>query len=217
MERGVNLVRASATSRRVRSRGRANICRIDNFNLLPVAHSPIARTTRGSSSSSCPAKRMYKPPPPSTTTASGSSKSSCMMVCMWCRRSARAFPLMAVYGLSCGMLSTSAATAFPMVSVTNGKGVTAGTPAGTPWWNPFLRWNPLLEPFARTPSNAGWWCPRGSPPWCWVGRRDRCSPTHRGQHSPKCPRQPGQPAARAAGSPGSLGPVDQGGQQRHLG
>ena len=74
------------------------MCRIDNFNLLPVAHGPIARTTRGSSSSSCPAKRMYNPPQPSMTTAAGSTKISRMMVCMWCRRSARAFPLMTVYG-----------------------------------------------------------------------------------------------------------------------
>ena len=116
-----------------------NICRIDNFNLLPVAQSPIAHTTRGSSSSWCPAKRMYNPPPPSMTTASGSTKSSRMMVCMWCRRSTRAFPLMAVYGLSCGMLPTSAAAAFSVVCVTNGKGVAAGTHAGTPCWNPFLR------------------------------------------------------------------------------
>ena len=43
------------------------------------------------------------------------------------------------------MLPTSAGTAFSMVSVTNGKGVTAGTPVGTPCWKAFLRWNPLLE------------------------------------------------------------------------
>ena len=146
MEYGVNLVCASARLRHVHSRARANTCRIDNFNLVPVAQSPIARTTRGSSSSSCPAKLMCQPPPPSTTTASGSTKRCRMMVCMWCRRSARAFPLMAVYGLRCGMLPGSWATAFSMVSVTNGKGVTAGTPAATPCSNPFLRWNPLLEP-----------------------------------------------------------------------
>ena len=89
---------------------------------------------------------MYNPPPPSTTTASASTKSSRMMVRMWCCRSARAFPLMAVYGLSVCMLPTSAATAFSMVCVTNGTGGTAGTPAETPCMNPFLRWNPLLDP-----------------------------------------------------------------------
>ena len=103
---------------------------------------------------------MYNPPPPSTTTASGSTKSSRIMVCMWCHCSARAFPLMAVYGLSYGMLPTSAATAFSMVSVTNGKDVTAGTPARTPCRNPFLRWNPLLEPLleplpALEPPSSG--------------------------------------------------------------
>ena len=122
----VNLVRASARSQRVHSRGRANLCRIDNFNLLPVAQSPIARTTRGSSSSWCPAKRMYNPPTPSTATASVSTKSSRMMARMWCRHSARAFPLMAIYGLSCGMLPTTAAIAFSMVFVTNGTIGTAG-------------------------------------------------------------------------------------------
>ena len=140
-------MRASARSRRVHSRGRANICRIDNFNLLPVAHNPSARTTTGSSAAWCPAKPMYNPPPPSTTTASRSTKSFCMMVCMWCHRSARAFPLMAVYGLSCGMLPTSAATAFSMVCVTDGTGGTARTPC----WNPFLRWIPLLEPPSGAP------------------------------------------------------------------
>ena len=60
---------------------------------------------------------------------------------MWRRCSARAFPLLAVYGFSCGMLPPNAVMAFSMV---------------------FLE-DPLkpvfaLEPFARTPSHAGTLC-----------------------------------------------------------
>ena len=153
MQYTVSLLRASARSRHVHSHGRANIWRIENFNRLLMAQRLIARTTRGSSLAQCPSKRMYHPPPPSATIAPRSPRSSRMRLCMWCRRSTRAFSLLALYGFTCGMLPKAAAMAFSMVSVTNGTIGTAGTHARTPCWNPFLRWNPRSRQVADFPES----------------------------------------------------------------
>ena len=104
-----------------------------------VCHYAVAHTTLGSSSLWCSANRMCNPTPASMTTASGSIESSRMMVYMRCRRSAGTFSLMAVHSLSAGMLATSAANAFWMVSAPNGRVRTLETPDGTPKWNPFQR------------------------------------------------------------------------------
>ena len=60
------------------------------------------------------------------------------------------------------MLPTSAATAFSMVSLTNGKGVTARTPVGSSCWNLFLPHHiqtlmrePLVDPEAIVVEGGG--------------------------------------------------------------
>ena len=149
-----------------------------------------------------------------------------MIVCMCCRRSARTFRLMALYGFSCGMLPTSAATAF---SIVFSDGGVRPPGAGLDDFIHVVSMQPdlqgrqsrvvLQDPLQLIAEGAK----RLVGGEDGAREADACNGGARGDRHLGVGAGGENSAAQpirdsiAHGSPGSLGPIDQGGQQERVG